>query len=238
MSIGVFLSGSGARVTFHAGVVDALHDLGFTIDEFVGASGGAIHSALAACGCDGKIWFDRRIPICQDGAVIQPPILKKSLAYIFRRPFVRKHGGEFDLDRINERVSILATKRFFSPVIFDSCSSLADLKQKLLASSSLPGFTTFPVVIDGKLYADGVFGYFYRRIDFRTLLTTQLRIASLALPTNHEPPDSGHNTFVFVIREGKFSPFNIMRVSARDAERLYDDGYQQVMNSPIVQRAP
>lgn len=236
MSVGIFLSGSGARVTFHAGIVDALHELGFSIDEYVGASGGAIHSALAACGCRGRIWFDRSIPVAKDGAVIRPPILKESLAHIFRASFMARHGGELDLDRINERVSILATQRFFSPVVFDVCSSLDDLKAKLLASSSLPGFTTFPVLIDGTMYADGVFGYFYRRIDFRTLLTAKLRIASLALPTNHLPPSGDRDTFVFVVREGKFNPFNIMRISAEEGERLYDDGYRQVMTSGIESR--
>lgn len=236
MSVGVFLSGSGARVTFHAGVVDALHELGVTIDEYVGASGGAIHAALAACGCNGKIWFDHTIPICKDGAVIRPPILKESLAHVFRSSFLDKHGGDLDLDRVNQRVSVLATERFLSPVVFEVFNSLDDLKLKLLASSSLPGFTTFPVTIDGKKYADGVFGYFYLRIDFKTLLTTKLRIASLALPTNHRPPETGRNTFVFVIREGKFNPFNVMRVSLDKAKRFYEDGYRQVMQSGIEHR--
>nr|HQV33652.1 patatin-like phospholipase family protein [Calditrichia bacterium] len=169
MSVGVFLSASGARITFHAGVMDALRELGIVPDRFVGASGGSIQAVLSAAGCRGKLWFDERIPISRDNAFIRPPLLRESLKRILDETFLAEYGGHLSLDEISRRVNILSTQKFFRAACFDDFSSLEDLQLKLLASSSLPGFTTFPVKIGQKYYADGIFGYFYQRLDFRKL---------------------------------------------------------------------
>ncbi len=233
MSVGIFLSGSGARITFHAGVMDALRELGVTVDQFLGASGGGIHSVLTVCGCRGDLWFDDRIPICKNNSIIRPPTLKESLSFILKPDFLTQYGGKLNLAIINQKVKILSTQKFFKAIVFNAFASIEDLKIKLLASSSLPFFTTFPVKIENRRYADGFFGYFYRKLDFAKLINTDLRIASLALPTNHKVKNNSDSTFIYVIKEGKYNPVNIMHVSYDKAKRFYEDGYEQVMKSRI-----
>lgn len=49
-SVGLVLSGGGARALAHVGVYDALHESGLAIDRFGGASMGAVISAILATG--------------------------------------------------------------------------------------------------------------------------------------------------------------------------------------------
>ena len=234
MSIGLFLSACGARVTFHAGVVDALKEMGFEFDKYLGVSGGGIHAVLSACGCKGDLWFDQDIPLVQDKLILRPPILKDTLTFIFRDTFLKKYGGKFHLDEINKKVSVLTTERFFNATTFEDFASLDDLKLKLLASSSMPFFTSFPVTVKDKWYADGFFGYFLTKLDFMNLLDTKLRIISLALPTNHKPSHNDDLTYIFSLKKGKYNPFNIMQIRYDEAKQFYEDGYEQVMRSGLI----
>ena len=118
---------------------------------------------------------------------------------------------------------------------FNSFESLSDLKEKLLASSSIPFFVSWPVRINKSNYADGIFGYFYKELNFLKILDTDLRVASLALPTNYKTRFKGNPTYVFTLRRGKYNPFNLMTISFDDARRFYEDGYEQVMKSDINQ---
>ena len=86
-------------------------------------------------------------------------------------------------------------------------------------------------------YADGFFGYFYRRLDFLKLLHTDLRIASFALPTPYKLGRQDDSTYIFTIHSGKYNPFNIMHIRYDAAKRFYEDGYEQVMRSGIGQFA-
>ena len=58
-SLGVVLSGGGARGFAHIGALGALADAGFVLDRVGGCSMGSLIAAMGACGWDGDTIADR-----------------------------------------------------------------------------------------------------------------------------------------------------------------------------------
>ena len=152
-SVGLVLSGGGARAYAHVGVARALGELGVPIDFLAGASMGAVVAAGLAMGWDGDE-LDRRI---QDAFVASSPL--SDIAF----PLLAMTRGKL-VDRRLEthfgeaRISDLWLP--FSCVSTDLTNGEPHvhrqglLRGALRASLSLPGVLP-PVVEDGHVLVDG-----------------------------------------------------------------------------------
>ena len=153
LSVGVVMSGGGARAYAHIGAIKALRERKVPIDFLGGASMGAVIAACAAMG-----WGDEEIEArVRDAFVSSNPLGDHVL------PVVALTRGE----RVEERL-----KRHFGDTLIEDletpffCTSSEMtrgvmrihrrglLRQALRASISLPGILP-PVVADGELLVDG-----------------------------------------------------------------------------------
>ena len=152
-SIGLVLSGGGARAYAHLGVVKALREAGCPLDFVGGASMGAVVAACVAMGWD-DAEIDARI---RDGFVKSDPLND------YRLPVVSLTAGKRVDERLEKHfggVRIEDMKRpFFAVSTNLSVGSVridrrGPLREALRASISLPGILP-PVVRDGEVYVDG-----------------------------------------------------------------------------------
>lgn len=152
-SVGLVLSGGGARAYAHIGAVKALRERGVPIDFVCGASMGAVVAACVAMG-----WRDEEIEArIRDAFVSSNPLGDHVLPVVALTKGARveerliRHFGE-------ARVEELPTPFFcVSSDLVDGCARVHRrglLRDALRASISLPGI--LPPVIDGEsLLVDG-----------------------------------------------------------------------------------
>ncbi len=153
LSVGVVMSGGGARAYAHIGAVKALREREVPIDFLGGASMGAVIAACVAMG-----WSDDEIEMrVRDAFVLSNPLGDHVM------PVVAMTRGQ----RVEERL-----KRHFGDTLIENmeipffCTSSEMtrgvtrihrrglLRDALRASISLPGILP-PVVVDGDLLVDG-----------------------------------------------------------------------------------
>jgi NTE family protein len=152
-SVGLVLSGGGARAYAHVGVIRALAEMGVPIDLISGTSMGAVVGAGLAMG-----WplaeLDERL---RDAFVDSSPLSDIAVPLL-----AMTHGREVEtrLQRHFGEVEIADLWRPFACVSTDLTAggqyvhSRGLLRQALRASLSLPGVLP-PVVIDGHVLVDG-----------------------------------------------------------------------------------
>ncbi len=152
-SVGLVLSGGGARAYSHAGVVRALRELGAPIDFVAGNSMGAIVAAGVAMGWDDEE-MDARL---HDAFVASSPLNDIAFPVL-----AMTHGREVEarLERHFGDVRIGDLWRPFACVSTDLTDGVAHvhrdglLREALRASLSLPGVLP-PVIRDGHVLVDG-----------------------------------------------------------------------------------
>ena len=137
-SLGVVLSGGGARGLAHIGALAALSEAGFDIDRIGGCSIGALIAGMAALGLDADQIRDR----CHDELVRSKPFNDWTLP---RVALIRSRKAERMLQRIFGELQVEELPRPFFTVSADLVSSSAvvhrtgSLVEAVSASMSIPG---------------------------------------------------------------------------------------------------
>lgn len=166
-NIKVVLSGSGLLYPLHVGAINALHDLGFGVEEIAGVSGGAIIAAAVASGIKPGIELEELVldTIPSENRLIDIswcPL--KSWGLIkgnrIKKEIAKNVKSIFDLTSIPLKVfavNIDEQGNFHDPLytVFGTIEtpevSIADAVR---ASLSIPGVFK-PHVIDGQRFIDG-----------------------------------------------------------------------------------
>lgn len=152
-SVGLVLSGGGARAYAHVGAVKALRERGVPIDFLAGASMGAIICACIAMGWD-DAEIERRI---RDAFVVSNPLGD----HVF--PVVALTRGGLVEARLERHFGDALIEELDTPFLCVSSEltrgvlrihKMGGLRQALRASISLPGILP-PVVDDSALLVDG-----------------------------------------------------------------------------------
>jgi len=156
VNYGIVLSGGGALGFAHIGALQALEEAGIELPVVSGASMGALVGAMYAYGYSPKEMID---------IIEREKIYKKSKIFdfrLFRKKGISDHRKLSKvLDNIFQKNSFDSLQRFFALSMTDFVNleteyafSGDNLKEKLMASSSIPAF--FEVIeLNGKIYVDG-----------------------------------------------------------------------------------
>jgi NTE family protein len=153
-SLGIVLSGGGARALAHIGVLEELRAAGLRFDRVAGVSMGALIAALAAMGLDGEEVYD----VCVRGLVRKNPTRDFTLpAYSFirgatTRRLLHQVFGERRIEELPLRFFSLSCDLIRREPVVHRTGRLFDAVYPSLA---LPG--VFPPVCDGRgrLLVDG-----------------------------------------------------------------------------------
>lgn len=152
-SVGLVLSGGGARAYAHIGVIRALHEAGCPLDFVGGASMGAVIAACLAMG-----WSDEEIDRRIRKAFVETNPLSD-----FRLPVVALVKGSRVDARLTEHFGDVRIEDMPLPFFAISTNlthgvyrlhSEGTLREALRASISLPGILP-PIVRDGQVLVDG-----------------------------------------------------------------------------------
>ena len=152
-SLGLILSGGGARGFAHIGVIAALADAGFEVDRLGGCSMGAYIAGMSALGLDADQIRDR----CHDELVRRAPFNDWTLprvALIRSRKAARmldRVFGELQVEELPRPLFTVSADLLSSRVVVHRRGSLVDA---VGASMSIPGLVP-PVSRGGRLLVDG-----------------------------------------------------------------------------------
>lgn len=150
-SLGMVLSGGGARGMAHIGVLRALMEHGIHPDCIAGASAGATVGALYAAGHSARAMLEffqlTRFFRIANVAFAKPGILDTAKLI----PSFLQYFPDNSFETLNKKLLILATDILSGePVVFES----GPLIPSVLASSSVP-LVFSPTEINGRWYCDG-----------------------------------------------------------------------------------
>ncbi len=150
-TLGLVLSGGGARGIAHIGVLDALREHGIQPDLIAGSSSGAIVGALAAAGHSTETMLE----FFQKASPFRLSVMTMRKAGIFDTEKVvesfREYFPQDSFEGLRIRLFLTATDIVHARLtIFES----GPLIPAILASCSMPMVFT-PTEIDGRWYVDG-----------------------------------------------------------------------------------
>ncbi|HXI87123.1 MAG TPA: patatin-like phospholipase family protein, partial [Parvularculaceae bacterium] len=152
-SIGLVLSGGGARAYAHLGAIRALRERGVPIDFIGGASMGAVVGACFAMG-----WSDAEIESrIRDAFVSSNPLGDHILPVVALTRGVRvderlkRHFGDALIEELETPFFCVSSDLVNGAARVDT---MGVLRKSLRASVALPGIVP-PVVADGELLVDG-----------------------------------------------------------------------------------
>ncbi len=152
-SLGLVLSGGGARGYAHIGVIAALAEAGFEVDRLGGCSMGAYIAAMSALGLDTDQIRDR----CHDELVRRTPFNDWTLP---RVALIRSHKAARMLERVFGDLQVEELPRPLFTVSADLLSSRVIVHRRgslidaVGTSMSIPGLVP-PVSRGGRLLVDG-----------------------------------------------------------------------------------
>ena len=152
-SLGLVLSGGGARGFAHIGALAAITEAGYSIDRLGGCSMGAFIAAMAALGLDADQIRDR----CEDELVRRTPFNDWTLP---RVALIRSRKAGRMLERVFGELQVEELPRPLFTVSADLLSSRTvvhrrgSLIEAVGASMSIPGLVP-PLARGGKLLVDG-----------------------------------------------------------------------------------
>jgi NTE family protein len=152
-SLGLVLSGGGARGLAHIGVIAALAEAGLVVDRLAGCSMGAFIAGTAALGLDA----DQIRAVCHDELVQRSPFSDWTLP---RVALIRSRRAERMLRRVFGELQVEELPRPLYTVSADLLSSeivvhrRGPLLEAVGISMSIPGLVP-PVVRHGRLLVDG-----------------------------------------------------------------------------------
>jgi NTE family protein len=152
-SVGLVLSGGGARTFAHIGVLEELEATGITVDRLAGASFGAIPAALVACGMnaeavDAHIYehFVRNNPM-GDYTLPSKAIIRGERAVAA----LRKVFGERLIEELPKQFRTVSVDLLARRTVVHRSGRLADA---ISCSGRLPGVSA-PMIYNGALHVDG-----------------------------------------------------------------------------------
>ncbi len=152
-SLGVVLSGGGARGFAHIGVLEVLEAEGITVDRYGGCSMGALIAAMAAAGWSPAMIRDR----CHEELVRRSPFNDYTVP---RFALIRSRKAQRMLDRMFGEMTIEELARPLFTVSADLLSSRivvhrrGSVLEAVGASMSIPGLAA-PISRGGRLLVDG-----------------------------------------------------------------------------------
>jgi NTE family protein len=150
-TLGLVLSGGGARGIAHIGVVDALREHGLRPDFIAGSSSGAIVGALAAAGHETQAmleFFQKASPFRLSLVTVRKPGILDTGKVVAS---FREYFPDDSFEALEIRLFLTATDIVRARLaIFES----GPLVPAILASCSMPMVFT-PTEIDGRWYVDG-----------------------------------------------------------------------------------
>jgi NTE family protein len=150
-TLGLVLSGGGARGIAHIGVVDALRSHGLEPDAISGSSSGAIVGALAAAGHSTETmlgFFHKASPFRLSAVTMRKPGILDTAKVV---DSFREYFPEDSFEALKVRLFLTATDVLNARLkIFES----GPLISAILASCSMPMVFT-PTEVDGRWYVDG-----------------------------------------------------------------------------------
>ncbi len=152
-SLGLVLSGGGARCFAHIGVIAAFAEAGIVVDRFAGCSMGAFVAGTAALGLDS----DQIRGVCRSELVERSPFSDWTLP---RVALTRTRRAEAMLRRVFGEIQVEELARPLYTVSADLVSSetvvhrTGPLFEAVGISMSIPGLVP-PVGKDGRLLVDG-----------------------------------------------------------------------------------
>lgn len=152
-SLGLVLSGGGARAFAHLGVIEVLEEAGLVVDRVGGTSMGALVSAMVASG-----WTaDHMLEVCRNEVSRRPPFSDYTLP---RHSLIRARRAEAMLRRLFGDASVEELPRPLFTVSADLLSGRmvvhkeGPLVEAIGSSMSIPGLAP-PVSYRAKLLIDG-----------------------------------------------------------------------------------
>lgn len=150
-TVGLALSGGGAKGFAHAGAIKALEEYGIYPDIISGTSAGAIVGSLYADGCNPH----EIIELFNNTSFYKFASFARSKSGLFKidnfRKAMEKKLKSKTFEELNIPLYVNATDMFHGKNVFFNSGSLLD---KVIASCSIP-IIFEPVLIDGIHYADG-----------------------------------------------------------------------------------
>ena len=150
-TLGLVLSGGGARGIAHIGVIDALRSHGIEPDAIAGSSSGAIVGALAAAGHSTETmleFFQKASPFRLSTVTITKAGILDTAKVVAS---FREYFPDDSFEALNTRLFLTATDVINARLrIFES----GPLISAILASCSMPMVFT-PTEVDGRWYVDG-----------------------------------------------------------------------------------
>lgn len=150
-TLGLVLSGGGARGIAHIGVIDALRSHGLEPDAIAGSSSGAIIGALAAAGHSTETmleFFHKASPFRLSVVTVRKAGILDTAKVVAR---FREYFPDDSFEALRTRLFVTATDIVNARLkIFESGPLIA----AILASCSMPMVFT-PTEIDGRWYVDG-----------------------------------------------------------------------------------
>ena len=150
-TLGLVLSGGGARGIAHIGVIDALRSQGLEPDCIAGSSSGAIIGALAAAGHPTEAmleFFRKASPFRLSVVTVRKAGILDTAKVVAR---FREYFPDDSFEGLGIRLFLTGTDILNArPRIFES----GPLIPAILASCSMPGVFT-PTEVDGRWYVDG-----------------------------------------------------------------------------------
>ncbi len=153
-SIGLVLSGGGARALAHLGVLEELEKTGVTIDRYAGASMGALVSALAAGGAG----TGEMIEMCQRHVLDHNPSADYTFpAYslirgVKTRRVLHEMFGPRRIEELSRRWFCISSDIIARELVVHRTGSIADA---VYSSLALPGIYPPIPTPDGRLLVDG-----------------------------------------------------------------------------------
>jgi NTE family protein len=152
-SVGLVLSGGGARAYAHVGVLRALRALQVPVDFLAGASMGAVVAGGVAMGWD-DLELDERLRAAFVASSPLADIAFPMLAMTFGREVARRleeHFGDAEIPDLWRPFTCVSTDLTAGEAFAHHTGRLRDA---LRATISLPGVLP-PVVLDGRVLVDG-----------------------------------------------------------------------------------
>ncbi|MBI1366345.1 MAG: cyclic nucleotide-binding domain-containing protein [Alphaproteobacteria bacterium] len=238
-SVGLVLSGGGARAYAHLGVIRAMRERGVPIDFIGGASMGAVVGACYAMG-----WSDAEIESrIRDGFVASNPLGDHVLPVValtrggLVEERLRRHFGDALIEDLQTPFFCVSSDLVSGGARVDT---LGVLRHSLRASVSLPGI--LPPVVDGQsLLVDGAvvdnFPTDYMRQVHRGL-TIGVDVAArgtIRASDFADPP----NFFQWIVRNGFRSPPPIvallMRAATAREEKMEHAHPADILITPTIE---
>ena len=148
---GIALDGGAMRLSFFGGFLQKIQEEGYPVDEMVGISSGALVALGFMAGFSMQEVYDTHLQWIYERR-LQYNIYEKYLDhfdYLLTDEMIAGLNGRLKI--VASRLTLLGPRT----EVFDHFKDKADLKNKILASGSIPYFNQFPLWMNGNLYVDG-----------------------------------------------------------------------------------